>query len=356
MIYKLNKSDCYNISGKLILNNKYSKVEGDQYNSYYVKKELYSGNEGTFSAHTIGGRATDTKEYRPNQGLVIYNYKFQYVFYYRKLEAGQLVSTELMDTNLTSFSTSLQGSNASKKTAQLGSGMPAITASFPSLSDLTIYNANTFFDKAVARLSDHALQWLGTCVVSYSDITSFTVTPTIWYISQIQIRFSYDTPGFGDGSDDDAAMVQLSGLTYTVNSTNFFQESASYSYGEDNSILTYKLPDNELFDIDSYFIESEENKPIITKVSERILNNYKKGKQVLNIECPTLDIEDTNGTIYAEHLFEPGQYFYILDEVGSSLFNYKLTNIPKVFEIISAEYVQEGWNLVLKEVAKVESN
>ena len=187
-------------------------------------------------------------------------------------------------------------------------------------------------------------------------MTSYTVTPTIWYISQVQIRFSYALPGAGSGDTEAATMVQIENLYYTVSSTNFFQESASYAYGENNSVLTYKLPNNELFDLESYYVEGENQKPIITEASQRILDNYKKGKQVVSITCPTLDIEDTDGNVYYKHLFEPGQYCYVLDEVDISLFNYKLTNIPKIFEIISAEYVQEIWNLVLKEVAKVESN
>ena len=353
MIYKLKKSDCYNISGKLILNNKYSKVEGDQYNSYYVKRQLYSGNEYVdLGVNTIGGKADDSKYYHPSKTINIY--RFHYRFYYRKLECKELVSTDLMNTDLSSFSTTVSGSNIEEKTALLGSGMPSITPSFPSLSDLTIYTTNTFMEKALARLGGHAKKWLGKCLVSYSNITSYTVTPTIWYVSQIQIRYGYLPSESADTNL--AATISIDNFNYTVNSTNFFQESSNYEYGENNSLTTYKLPDNELFDIESYFIDANEKKSLISVVSKRILDNYKKGKQVVNIECPTLDVEDTDGNMHTKHLFEPGQYFYILDEVGSSLFNYKLTNIPKIFEIISAEYVQESWNLVLKEVAKVESN
>jgi hypothetical protein len=50
------------------------------------------------------------------------------------------------------------------------------------------------------------------------------------------------------------------------------------------------------------------------------------------------------------HLFEVGQYVQLYDGTNPLIY-YKLSNQVKTFEIIECEYIDEQWNLVLKEVA-----
>lgn len=347
MIYKLSKDNCYSINGKLILNNRYTKIEGNVFDSQYVQNNLAS-DTATLSSETLGETITDTKVYAFQGPMIITYYRWRYKIYYKSVNLGVLSSTEIMDKNISSFITRItpSGDSSVQRTAVYGVGMPAITVNFPTG---TIHSdGREFIDKAK--------EYLGICNVYYSGITSFTVTPTIYVISKIEIYYTNNTAASNPVWHLNGTVTINDDINYQVFSTNFMQESSNFSYGEDNSLLTYKLPDNELFDANAAYVENSTSLGLIIKVAQTILNNYKKGKQVITIECPTLNLVNIEGDIDNQHIFEVGECFYIEDEIGNSLFYYKLTNIPKIFELISAEYVKETWTLTLKEVAIDESN
>lgn len=357
MIYKLSKDKCYSINGKLILNNRYTKIEGDVWDSGYVKN-LLKADSAILADETFGKETVDPNKYiytdGPQIGAQQHYLRYGYKFYYKKKNLGQLSSTEIMDKNINSFETIITstGGDGQPKTAVYGVGLPDFSVDYPKGSSNISINGYL----------NNAKKWLGLCKVSYENISSFAVTPTIYVLSKIEVWYS----------DTTAILIYPSGIlppntlggsisiddtvNYQVSSTNFFQESADFSYGQDNSLLTYKIPTNELFNIDATYEENSNTTGLMVKVAETILNNYKKGKQVVTIECPTLNLTNIDGEIDNKHIFEVGEYFYIEDEIGNSLFYYKLTNIPKIFELISAEYVKETWTLILKEVAIDESN
>lgn len=359
MIYKLSKDNCYSINGKLILNNRYTKIEGDVWDTGYVEN-LLKTDSTTLADETFGKDATDPRKFSytdgPHIGALQHYVRYGYKFYYKKKNLGQLSSTEIMDKNINSFETIITstGGDNEPKTAVYGIGLPDFSVDYPDTPIIGGISTNDYLE--------HAKKWLGLCKVYYENISSFTVTPTIYVLSKVEVWYSDttailiypqgivppDTLGGSVNIDDT--------VNYQVSSTNFFQESADFSYGEDNSLLTYKIPNNELFNIDATYEENSVITGLMVKVAETILNNYKRGKQVVTVECPTLDIVNTDGEIDNQHIFEVGEYFYIENEVGNSLFYYKLTNIPKIFELISAEYVKETWTLTLKEVAIDESN
>lgn len=353
-IFKLSKDKCYSINGKLILNNRYTKIEGDVWDTGYVQN-LLKADSAVLADQTLGKETTDPNKYvytdGPQIGATTYYYKYGYKFYFKKKSLGQLSSTEIMDKNINSFETIISSTGDANvtKTASYGTGMPDISVNYPSGT------------VSIQKYLDNAKKWLGLCKVYYENITSFTVTPTIYVLNKVEVWYSRTSailvhPG-GIPPDTLGGSVSINDtINYQVSSTNFFQESADFSYGEDNSLLTYKIPNNELFNIDASYDEDSISTGLMVKVADRILKNYKRGKQVVTIECPTLNLTDTDGNVDNHHIFEVGEYFYIEDEVGNSLFYYKLTNIPKIFELISAEYVKETWTLILKEVAINGSN
>lgn len=356
MINKLSKDKCYSINGKLILNNRYTKIEGDVWDSGYVKNLLKSGST-TLADETFGKETIDPRKFSytsgPQIGAQHYAIKYGYKFYYKKKNLGQLSSTEIMDKNINSFETLVTstGGDNKQKTAVYGIGLPDFSVDYPSTPLVGGISKDDYLN--------HAKKWLGLCKVYYENISSFTVTPTIYVLSKIEVWYSqtagYPNPVPNPNKLGGSISINDS-VNYQVSSTNFFQESADFSYGEDNSLLTYKIPNNELFNIDASYDEDSISTGLMVKVADRILKNYKRGKQVVTIECPTLNLTDTDGNVDNHHIFEVGEYFYIEDEVGNSLFYYKLTNIPKIFELISAEYVKETWTLILKEVAINGSN
>ena len=347
MIYKLSKDKCYSINGKLILNNRYTKVEGNVFDSQYAQNNLAS-DTATLNSESLGETVTDSKTYAFQGPMLITYYKWQYRIYYKSVNLGVLSSTEIMDKNISSFITRVtpSGDSSAQRIASYGVGMPAITINFPTG---TIHSDGREF---IAK----AKEYLGICNVYYSGITSFTVTPTIYVISKIEIYYSNNSAASNPTWNLNGTVAINDDVNYQVFSTNFMQESSNFSYGEDNSLLTYKLSDNELFDANAEYVENSVSSALIVKVAQTILSNYKKGKQVVTIECPTLNLANIDGKIDNNHIFEIGECFYIEDEIGNSLFYYKLTNIPKIFELISAEYIKETWTLILKEVARNESN
>ena len=365
MIYKINKDKCYSIEGKLILNNRYTKVEGDVYNSSYVQNTLGSDtvqltNEQAGVISTPGNGGVNTGEWTGPINAREYYYRY-YSFrtFYKTVDLGTLTTTELMDRDLSSFVTTIttKGDTVNSKTATYGIGAPQVSIRVnPPYTESNMAAVNE-------KVTNDCKEYLGTCNVNYNNITYFSVNPILYVITKIEVYYAdllfSEYPTIEDKQDPSlytkkAGEVSIDDeIDYTVLATIFTQESTSFSQGQDNSLLTFKLKDNELFNYAATYEEEEDSKGLMLTVADRILNNYIKGKQVVTIECPTLTVIDTEGIAYNNFIFEPGQYFYIEDEVENSLFYYKLTNTPKLFEIISADYSKEMWTIMFKEVAIV---
>lgn len=366
MIFKLKKDECYSIDGKLILNNRYTKVEGDIYNSAYVQNSLGNAsgtltNEqaGVISTSGNGGAQTDKWTGPINAREYYYRY-YSFRTYYKTLDLGTLTTTELMDINMNSFVTKIttSGDASNSMTATFGEGAPDVKIlTYPPMSWTNISQVD-------AKALSDAKKYLGTCNVNYKNITYFSVNPVLYVITKIEVWYAdllwSEYPSIADKQDPSLYTHKYGQVTinddinYQVLSTIFLQESVNFSQGTDNSMLTAKLKNNELFNYAAKFEEDGNSSGLMLTVANRILQNYRRGKQVVTIECPTLNIEDMDGNVHTNHLFEAGQYFYILDEVDNSLFYYKLTNIPKIFELVSAEYSKEKWTIILKEVANIQ--
>lgn len=344
MIYKIKKDDCYKISGSLVLNNRYTKVTGKSFSSGYMQKTL--GNE------YVNTTAEDETYFVHDNTATwkVGNYwtQFAFKYYYKQYDLGTLTSSTIMDLNSSSFSTKITYDGGLKE---------AINSTKPSTPGPSSYIKYDYTSSPGLQLDatlNACKSLLGNCSVQYNDLTLYSVSPILKVVYKIELMW-----GMSSDKNNIPVPDQIAGtvkmdteVQYNIVSTNLYQTSNEFGLGVDDFVQTFRLSNNVLFDIDS----KQNNDLLIEAVANTILNNYKKGKQVVKITCPMLDIQDVDGNKYINHLFEQGQYFYILDEIGTSLFNYKLTNVPKIFEIISAEYVHEVWNLILKEVARVESN
>lgn len=349
MIYNINKDDCYKISGSLVLNNKYVKVEGNTFSSGYVQKTL--GNEYANPTSDEDGVGYDFSAQYDLGRYKVGDYwtRFGLRFYYKTYEIRELTSDTILDVNVSAFNTKVT-SEKNTVTANVGP-VPTGVGNGRYVEYITYGSNGGYQHEATVN---NVKKYLGCASVEYSNITLYSVKPIIRVVYKIELMMgqSSDRNNVPNPRTVIDTVSMGTEIQYSVLCTSLYQTSNEFNLGVDSPIETYKLANNVLFDIAS----KRDEMPLIEAVATTILNNHAKGKQIVKIQCPTLDIKDADGNISSEHLFEPGQYFYILDEVGDSLFKYKLTNIPKIFEIISAEYVQENWNLVLKEVAKVESN
>lgn len=340
MIYKIKKDKCYKITGSLVLNNRYSKVEGNSFSSGYAQTTLGNDYANPTGYDEITFVHNEYSRWKIND----YWTEFAFRYYYKEYAIGTLTSNTIMDLNVSSFSTKVTYDGGTKTARNYSSPETPI----PNASNYISYDPSSGFN--LSKTLENMKKLFGNCSVQYNDISLYSVTPVIKVVYKIELLAGQSsssnnvpTPSSVWGTVEMDQEIQ-----YTVLSTNLYQSSSNFESGENSSLETYSLSDNTLFDIDS----KRNNTVLIEEVANTILKNYKKGKQVVKIECPVMSLQTINDSISNNHIFETGQYFYILDELDNSLFYYKLTNVPKLFELISAQYLQESWNLVLKEVAK----
>lgn len=350
MIFYLNKKDAYEIRGKLIANNKLTQIEGDLFNTYYASKPLA---EGTVTTSNDGSQLLQEVQERFHwwQNVVLaYTMNIKLRAYYRTIDLGQFTSDEIIDTNINSFlmNVSYDNNGTQTESVPISSEPPGIILGFKGVEQ----TSDDYGADLLNAYSDYVKKFLGLSTVWYSNITNKSVNVTLHYIHKVEVWFGKIQDNFdrADPSPDTLkSATTISSIDYSLYSSNFNQESSPYSYGDYKLGYIYKLPTNELFDSNSTY----NGDLLIEAVSKRLLQNYKNGKQVVQVTYPLTSIETEEGDFQHNFVFQPGMFFIIKDELGTSLFNYKQTNIPKIFELISAEYNREIWYLTLKEVTKV---
>ena len=101
MIFTIKKDDCYKISGTLILNNKYTKIEGKTYSSGYTQKTL--GND--YAQPTSEVESSFVHNEYSSWTIGKYYTKFALRYYIKEYDLGSLTSSTIMDLNVSSFST-----------------------------------------------------------------------------------------------------------------------------------------------------------------------------------------------------------------------------------------------------------
>lgn len=357
MIVKIDLSQIYDMNSKLILGNKYKRVEGKLYETGYSPVTIATGSMGnevfsSGSKDSPDGRIFSYMRPSIGGGYDFASYGLRIRYEVIRCEVYHSTSDPVMETKTSDFFTDLSYSGTKKRLTHSISPIPDMFWLKPELI-IGTGSASNYASAAKSLLGNGAMTVVSadyySAVIDVGVITSVEV----WSNSKWSLDPYLESLNPFSGSKE--ATYSLSNYTFNVLNNTFYKDSNPYTYGDTDKKYTYKYYDNILITENSKVTNNDSEISLIEYLYNKITVNYKNGKQVVNLSISEGNYKLDDDSISYNHLFELGQYIQLYDGL-TPLIYYKLTNIVKTFEIIECEYRDESWNLIVKEVSKVESN
>lgn len=365
MLIKIDLSQIYSMDGKVILGNKYRRAEGNLFETGYTAVTVATGAKGSTVYQTSDIESPDYRRFyklvsmgsvgRPETyststwGLKIFYDTIRCVIQHS-------TSDPVMETNTSDFYTDIKTTSTNERLTHSAYAIPPTNWTRPSgpVSGGSTGTASMYND-AVASL-------LGNAAMSVVEADYYNAIVDVSVITKVEVwennkdstggPLSYFDP-FDGGSVKSTHNLQT--YSFSVFNNTFIVDSNPYELGSQEKKYVYKYPDNWLITEMSTYTKDGTAKPLIENLFQNIISNYRNGKQVVNLSISEGDYKDADNNNLSNHIFEVGQYIKLYDDM-TPLIYYKLSNECKIFEITECEYIDEHWNLVVKEVAKVESS
>lgn len=363
MIIKIDASKIYSMDGKLILGNKYKRVEGNLFETGFNAVTIATGSKGNNTQYQTYYDSPDGRvfyEWSPGGGIGqpdrYTNSSWGLRIFYEviRCEVAHSTSDPVMETNTSDFYMDITVDGNKTRVTHTPSPIPSMLWTRPSSPASGLGTAALYVPAAESLIGKAAMT-----VVSadyYNAVVDVGVITKVEIWQNIKLsqggHLTYYSPFESSGEVEQTA--EVSSYNFNIFNNTFFTDSNPYELGDADKKYTYKYADNLLITENSIYNINEENSlSLIQRLFGKILENYDNGKQVVTLSISEGDYIDKNGNKLAGHIFEVGQYVELYDDT-TPLIYYKLSNICKLFEIMECEYINEQWNLVLKEVAKVE--
>ena len=358
MILKIDLGQTYNMDSKLILGNKYKRVEGNLYEAGFAAVTIATGSKGNDVYSTNYIDSSDGRifyDYQPS-GAIGQPDRFTHShwglrIYYEtvRCEVAHSTSDPVMETNTSDFYADITINKVKTRVTHTPEPIPNTSWVRPSAPWQAIGSADMYTSAANSLLGRAAMTVVSADYYNAVVDVSVIVRVEIW--NNLQTTTSSSIGSLNPFGGSNKGTVNLSGYSFNVFNNTFFTDSNPYELGEAEKKYTYKYADNLLISEHSTFTNADGSViQLIEKLYNNIIINYQNGKQIVHLSVSEGDYKLIDDTISTNHLFEVGQYVQLYNGT-TPLIYYKLSNIVKIFEIVECEYIQEQWNLVLKEVA-----
>ena len=367
MIIKIDLSQIYSMNGKVILGNKYRRAEGNLFETGYSAVTIATGSKGNNVFSSGSEETVDRRvfyQYEGGSGIgsadrysnATWGLKIFYEII--RCEVAHSTSDPVMETKTSDFYVNIVADTTKNRITHLPSPIPSMYWELP--------DAPAAGTGSAAMYSSAAKSLLGKAAMTVVSADYYNAVVDVGVITKVEVwqnyqlseggHLTYYDPFTGHGGGSVKATHQLSSYTFSVFNNTFMVESNPYEFGATEKKYVYKYPDNWLITEKSTYTDNNGRlKALIENLFENIISNYRNGKQVVKLAVSEGSYKDTNNNKLTNHIFEVGQYIKLYDDTTPIIY-YKLSNVCKVFEITECEYLNEQWNLILKEVAQVEPN
>lgn len=355
MIVKIDLSQIYDMNSKLILPNKYRRVEGNLFEVGYslVTVDTGSGGSGTTTSSTSADGRVFSKAGPSSIGRYPYmndSWGLKIFTETTTIEIAHSTSDPVMQTKTSDFFMDLTANGKKVRYTHTPTGWPSTSWDRPARPVNSVGSASMYKSAAESLLGNAGMTVLSADYYNAKIRIEVITKVEVWdkVVETEGGPASYYSP-FDGGTVQ--ATYNLSFYNYSILNNTFYNDSNPYVKGATDKKYNYKYPDNMLITEQSKFDELS----LIEKLFDTVIANYFNGKQVIKLSVAMDDYVDDKGNKLENHIFELGQYVQLYND-NTPLVYYKLTNICKTLEIVGVEFVNEQWNLVLREVAKVGTN